>query len=50
MPDLGTYSVYVLSAYGVSFVLLAGLVLRSALRARKIRQILAELETGSQKP
>lgn len=44
MPDLGRYSVEVLSAYGVSLVLLAGVVVISVWRARKVRGQLARVE------
>jgi len=44
MPELGKYSVEVLSAYGVSIVLLAGIVLLSWVQARRARAELAKLE------
>ena len=44
MPDLGKYAAYVLSAYGVSIALLAGLVLLSLRAGRKARADLSEVE------
>jgi heme exporter protein D len=44
MPDLGKYAVEVLSAYGVSILLLAGIVALSVARARKVRRELDEAE------
>lgn len=44
MPELGKYSVEVLSAYGVTLVLLAGIVLLSWLQARRIKGELSKLE------
>ena len=41
MPDLGQYSTEVLSAYGVSIVILVVIVWQSFARARKVK---AELE------
>lgn len=41
IPDLGKYAVYVLSAYGVSLLLLLAIVGLSVWRARSVR---AELE------
>lgn len=46
MPDLGKYSTEVLSAYAVSFLLLAGIVLLSWYQARKVRAELAKLEAS----
>lgn len=43
-PDLGKYAGPVLSAYVVSILLILGLVLLSLLRARRVRQALAEQE------
>lgn len=37
MPELGRYAVHVLSAYGVTLLLLGGLVWRSASRWRRLR-------------
>ena len=44
MPDLGKYAVEVLSAYGVSILLLAGIVGLSVARARRVRRELEEAE------
>lgn len=44
MVDLGKYAVYVLSAYGVSLVLLAAIVGISVLRARQARAELDAVE------
>lgn len=44
MPDLGKYAGAVLSAYGASLVLLAGIILISWLQARAARRRLAEAE------
>ncbi len=44
MPDLGKYAVEVLSAYGVSLVLLAVLVLASVRSARRARSDLLAAE------
>lgn len=41
MPELGKYAQAVLSSYGVSLILLVGLVALSVRRARRVR---AELE------
>lgn len=44
MPDLGSYGVYVLSAYAVSLGLIGVLVWASVARARKVRAQLEEVE------
>ena len=44
MPDLGRYAAEVLAAYGVSLVLLAGLVWASVARARAVARRLSEVE------
>jgi heme exporter protein D len=44
MPDLGKYAVEVLSAYAVSIVLLAAIVVLSVARARRVRRELDEAE------
>jgi heme exporter protein D len=49
MPDLGTYAVEVLSAYGVSILLLAGIVTLSVARARRVRRELDEAEARTRR-
>lgn len=44
MPDLGKYATEVLSAYGVSLVLMAGLVALSLWRGAKARTALRQAE------
>lgn len=44
MPDLGSYSVYVLSAYGVSFALLALIIFTSLRRSAKTLAELSDIE------
>ncbi len=44
MPDLGSYSVYVLSAYGVSLSLLVLLVLSPLRQSAQVRAELAVIE------
>lgn len=44
MPDLGKYAADVLMAYGITFVLIAGLILRTLMRSRKMKRLLAEAE------
>ena len=44
MPDLGKYATEVLSAYGVTLLLMAGLVLLSLRRGRKARAALQSIE------
>jgi len=44
MPDLGKYATEVLSAYGVSLILLAALVVWTLVRGRAARMALAEIE------
>lgn len=44
MPDLGSYSVYVLSAYGVSLSLLVLLVLSTLRQSAQVRAELAVIE------
>lgn len=44
MVDLGKYALTVLSAYGITFVLLGVLIAASLIRARKVRMRLARLE------
>lgn len=45
IPDLGKYAGAVLSAYGVSFLLLALIIWASLWRARQVRAQLRDLET-----
>lgn len=44
MPDLGKYAVTVLSAYGVTLLLLAGLVALTWVQSRRAKARLAEVE------
>ena len=44
MPDLGPHAVFILSAYGVTFVVIAALALAVVEDNRKQRRILADLE------
>lgn len=44
MPDLGTYTVPVLSSYGVSLVLLIAVVAASIWKARRVRARLEQVE------
>lgn len=44
MPDLGKYAAEVTLAYGVTLVLLAGIVLLSVRQARKARAVLEATE------
>jgi len=44
MPELGQYAGAVLSAYGVTFALLAGLILRTLRRNATARDRLAQIE------
>lgn len=44
MPDLGKYAVEVLTAYGASLVLLAGLVTYCVVRSRRAKAALARIE------
>lgn len=44
MPDLGKYAAEVLSAYGVTLVLLAGIVALSLRRDARVRRLLADQE------
>lgn len=46
MPDLGKYAASVLSAYGVSLILLFALVLLTLRRGRAARKALQEIESG----
>ena len=49
MPDLGKYAPDVLSAYAVTIVLLAGLVVVSILQSRAAKRRLDEAETKGRK-
>ncbi len=49
MPDLGAYAGAVLSAYAVSGLLLAGLVVLSLRRARKAREALERMEATTRR-
>jgi heme exporter protein D len=44
MPDLGKYAGTVLSAYGATLVLIAGLILLSLWQSRKVRRALEAQE------
>ncbi|MBM1222374.1 heme exporter protein CcmD [Ponticoccus sp. SC2-23] len=44
MPDLGDYAGAVLSAYAVSIVLLAAIVVLSVVQARSVRRRLDDVE------
>jgi heme exporter protein D len=44
MPDLGPHAIYILTAYGVTFVALAALAFAIIEDDRKQRRALAELE------
>ena len=44
MPDLGPHAIFILAAYGVTFVAVAALALSIVEDDRKQRRILAELE------
>ena len=46
MPDLGKYAAEVLSAYGVSLLLLAGIAGRSWRRFRRVREEMERVERG----
>ncbi|PJE27050.1 heme exporter protein D [Pseudooceanicola antarcticus] len=49
MPELGKYAATVLSAYGVSLLLLLALTGVSLWRARRVRAELAEVEARTKK-
>lgn len=44
MPDLGKYTEVVLSSYAISLVLLAGIVLVSLRRAKRVKKELQDVE------
>ncbi|MFV1492503.1 heme exporter protein CcmD [Phaeobacter sp. JH20_36] len=48
MPDLGKYAVEVLSSYGASLVLLAGLLVITFARGRRIRREMQAMEQQMQ--
>ncbi|MEK0163786.1 heme exporter protein CcmD [Phaeobacter sp. A36a-5a] len=48
MPDLGKYGVEVLSSYGASLVLLAGLLVITFARGRRIRREMQAMEQQMQ--
>ena len=45
MPDLGAYTGIVLGAYGISLVLLLGIVALSLWQSRRIKTRLSEMES-----
>ena len=47
MPDLGKYAVHVLSAYGASLLLLAGLIWLTLARGARTKRQLAEAEAAA---
>ena len=49
MPELGKYADAVLSAYGASMVLLAGIVVLSLWRGRRVRNEMRDVERRSKK-
>ncbi|HSG57152.1 MAG TPA: heme exporter protein CcmD [Paracoccaceae bacterium] len=49
MPDLGKYAAAVLSAYGMTVLLLLGLVAVTWLRGRRVRRKLDEIEARKTK-
>lgn len=48
MPELGKYAVAVLSSYGASVVLLAGIVALSVWQGRRVKRQLAEVEARAE--
>ncbi|MBU0642262.1 MAG: heme exporter protein CcmD [Alphaproteobacteria bacterium] len=44
MPDLGKYAGDVLAAYGITILLLAGLIWRSLARSAKMKRLLKQAE------
>ncbi|MEO0676598.1 MAG: heme exporter protein CcmD [Pseudomonadota bacterium] len=48
MIDLGQYAFEVLTAYGVTFALLGGLVALTSLRARRVKRALEQAEAHRQ--
>ena len=49
MPDLGTYALEVSLAYGVSLLLLVGVVALSVVQARRTKRLLDKAEARWQK-
>lgn len=49
MPELGKYADAVLSAYAASMVLLAGIVVLSLWRGRRVRNEMRDVERRSKK-
>jgi heme exporter protein D len=49
MPELGKYAAAVLSAYGVTFVILAGIVALSLIAGRRARAELDAVEQRNRK-
>lgn len=49
MPDLGKYAVEVLSAYGVTIVLLVAIVGLSVMRERRVRRDLEDAEARNRR-
>ncbi len=48
MVDLGKYALEVLLAYGVTFGLLAVLIVQSVLRSRRVKRELQSAEAGDE--
>lgn len=46
MPELGKYAVAVLSAYGISLILLAAIIGMSVVRYRRVKAALERVERG----
>lgn len=44
MPDLGKYAAEVLSAYGLTLLLVAGLIMATWARSRRVRRALERAE------
>ncbi|TCP61890.1 heme exporter protein D [Rhodovulum bhavnagarense] len=49
IPELGKYAGAVLSSYGLSLALMAGLVILSLWRGARVRRQLAEIEARGKK-
>ena len=50
MPDLGSYAFWVLSAYAIALVLLAGIVILSVWQAKRTRAQLRAMEETRSTP